>query len=135
VIVVPADVLAAIERHAREVDERRPRFESLGVLVLDGSERVIRYTKLGNPARRPNQAFVASPRQLTRRGRPFMLVHAHPGPAMPSERDLRSARRFGWNPFGIYSLTEGRLHLWRIDGEGYAEVEFVSDGRAAPEGR
>ena len=126
-MIVPTEVLAAVAEHARAIDAERPGHESLGVLVYDG-DRVERYTKLMNGARRPNRVRLAHASQLTRRGAQgrLLVLHSHPvSPATPSEDDLRWAAWNEWNVLAIFSVPHDELRVWRLDGDNVIEMPLV----------
>jgi proteasome lid subunit RPN8/RPN11 len=129
-LVVADGVVAAVRRHADEVHRDRPGHEAFGALVVADDGRVVRYTRLSNPSRKPGHVSIRAPWQLERRrdGHRLIGCHSHPPGTRttPSPRDIETAHRFGWSTFAIWSRSDG-LRFWRPDdGDGgVAEVEFA----------
>ena len=123
-MIVPAEVLAAVAEHAREVDATRTGHESVGCLVVDdAADRVLRYVKLHNSSRRPNEFQVAGPgSRLSRRFHRTIVTHSHPAsPARPSPDDEAGARG---DMAGIYSLMTGELTLWQTTRPEWTPIPF-----------
>ena len=117
---IPAHVLDEVRRHAVETHEEWPGFESVGVLVVDDDDNVLRYTRLANPSRRAGHAGFDS-RRLDRRSLRTVPIHSHPlTRAEPSAGDISD---FRWPIAGIFSLVDERLTLWRT-GERWTPLPF-----------
>jgi hypothetical protein len=127
-LVVAAAALEAVREHAREVERDRPGHEAFGAFSVDDDGRVLRYTRLSNPARTPGHVMISTPRQLERRrdGHRLLPTHSHPPGTRtaPSPRDIETAHRFGWKIFAIWS--QDGLRFWQPTdgGDGVAEVAF-----------
>jgi hypothetical protein len=126
-LVVAASVLDSVRRHADDVHRDRPGHEAYGALVVGDDGRVVRYTRLSNPSRKPGHVSIRAPWQLERRpdGHRLIPCHSHPPGTRttPSPRDIETAHRLGWSAFAIWS-SHG-LRFWRPDdGDGVVEVAF-----------
>jgi hypothetical protein len=128
-LVIPASVLAAVRRHAVEVDSRQRGCESVGrIVVVDG--RATRYVRLRNlraDAGVPGKmALGSSWRRVP--GEANVIVHSHPRSGLgPSAGDLRWAAEYDYRRlFGTYSVPLGRLGIWRLDDANVPrEIEFA----------
>ena len=124
-MVIPAEVRAALEEHARA---EKPN-EACGLVVLrDG--RAERYLPAENAAASPYRFEIRTDPDnwfLEDEGYQLAVFHSHvSSPPRPSRTDLENIGLWEGRPYLILSLSTGELAAWRIAGGEPAAVELES---------
>ena len=112
-MVIPADVRAALEEHARAEEPN----EACGLVVLrDG--RAERYVPGRNAASSPYRfELEVDPETwfLEDDGYELAVFHSHlSSPPRPSRTDVENVGLWAGRPYLIYTLRTGELAAWRI---------------------
>ena len=115
-VVIPAEVRAAIVAHAQE---EAPN-ESCGLLLLDG-DRAVEYVRGENKAPSPYRfELYLDPAVWADLGDASSqqgVVHSHlSSPPRPSRTDVENIGLWEGQPYLIYSLREDTLAGWTIAG-------------------
>ena len=123
-MVIPAEVRAALEEHARAEEPN----EACGLVVLrDG--RAERYLPAENAAASPYRFELEfeDPEiwYAEDEGYELAVFHSHVGaPARPSRTDVENIGLWEGRPYLILSLAAGELAAWRISAEGVRALEL-----------
>jgi [CysO sulfur-carrier protein]-S-L-cysteine hydrolase len=122
-VVIPADVRAALEEHARAEDPN----EACGLVVLrDG--RAERYIAARNGAESPYRFELETEPEnwfLEDEGYQLAVFHSHvSSPPRPSRTDIENIGLWEGRPYLILSLSTGELAAWRIAGGEPTAVEL-----------
>ena len=122
--MIPADVRAALEEHARAEDPN----EACGLVVLrDG--RAERYVPGRNAASSPYRFELEVDPEvwfLEDDGYELAVFHSHPETApVPSRTDRELAGLWAGRPFLIYGLKERALRAWRVTRDDAEEIELA----------
>ena len=120
-MVIPPEVRAAVEEHARAEDPN----ESCGLLLLrDG--RAERYVPGRNAASSPYRFELEVDPDiwfLEDEGYELAVVHSHlSSPPRPSRTDVENVGLWENRPYVILSLRTGELAAWRIADGRIAEL-------------
>ena len=112
-MVIPSDVRAELEQHARD---EAPN-EACGLIVLrDG--RAERYVRGRNAANSPFRfELVVDPETwfLEDEGYELAVFHSHlSSPPRPSRTDVENVGLWAGRPYLIYTVRTGALAGWRI---------------------
>ena len=122
-MVIPAEVRAALEEHARAEDPN----EACGLVVLrDG--RAERYVPGRNAASSPYRFELEVDPEvwfLEDDGYQLAVFHSHPETEpKPSRTDLANIGLWRGRPYLIYSLARDELRAYTIDGDGSTALEL-----------
>ncbi|HEY2938792.1 MAG TPA: Mov34/MPN/PAD-1 family protein [Gaiellaceae bacterium] len=122
-MVIPAEVRAALEEHAREEEPN----EACGLVVLrDG--RADRYIPAKNGAASPYRFELETEPEnwfLEDEGYELAVFHSHvSSPPRPSRTDVENIGLWEGRPYLILSLSTGELAAWRIAGGELARIEL-----------
>jgi [CysO sulfur-carrier protein]-S-L-cysteine hydrolase len=122
-VVIPAEVRAALEEHARA---EKPN-EACGLVVLrDG--RAERYLPAENAAASPYRFEIRTDPEnwfLEDEGYQLAVFHSHvSSPPRPSRTDVENIGLWEGRPYLILSLSTGELAAWRIAGGEPTAVEL-----------
>jgi [CysO sulfur-carrier protein]-S-L-cysteine hydrolase len=113
-VVVPADVLAELEEHARA---EQPN-EACGLVVLEEGVAK-RYVRGRNTAASPYRFKLdVDPETwfLEDEGYELAVFHSHlSSPPRPSRTDVELIGLWAGRPYLIYTLRTGELAAWRIE--------------------
>ena len=114
-MVIPADVRAALEEHARA---EQPN-EACGLVVLRNGEAE-RYLPARNAAASPYRFELDTEPEnwfLEDEGYELAVFHSHiSSPPRPSRTDVENIGLWEGRPYLILSLGTGELAAWRIAG-------------------
>jgi proteasome lid subunit RPN8/RPN11 len=124
-VVIPADVRAALEEHARAEDPN----EACGLVVLrDG--RAERYVPGRNAASSPYRFELEVDPEvwfLEDDGYELAVFHSHPAsPARPSRTDVENIGLWEGKPYLILSGRTGDLAAFSIEDGRIAELELAT---------
>jgi proteasome lid subunit RPN8/RPN11 len=124
-VVIPAEVRAALEEHARAEDPN----EACGLLVLrDG--RAERYVPGRNAASSPYRFELEIDPEvwfLEDDGFELAVFHSHPAsPARPSRTDVENIGLWAGKPYLILSGRTGDLAAFTIEDGRIAELELAT---------
>jgi [CysO sulfur-carrier protein]-S-L-cysteine hydrolase len=124
-VVIPAEVRAALEEHARAEDPN----EACGLVVLrDG--RAERYVPGRNAASSPYRFELEVDPQvwfLEDDGYELAVFHSHPAsPARPSRTDVENIGLWEGKPYLILSGRTGDLAAFTIEDGRIAELELAT---------
>jgi proteasome lid subunit RPN8/RPN11 len=124
-VVIPADVRAALEEHARAEDPN----EACGLIVLrDG--RAERYVPGRNAASSPYRFELEVDPEvwfLEDDGYELAVFHSHPAsPARPSRTDVENIGLWAGKPYLILSGRTGDLAAFAIEDGRIAELELAT---------
>jgi proteasome lid subunit RPN8/RPN11 len=124
-VVIPADVRAALEEHARAEDPN----EACGLVVLrDG--RAERYVPGRNAASSPYRFELEVDPEvwfLEDDGYELAVFHSHPAsPARPSRTDVENIGLWEGKPYLILSGRTGDLAAFTIEDGRIAELELAT---------
>jgi proteasome lid subunit RPN8/RPN11 len=122
-VVIPADVRAALEAHARA---EQPN-EACGLVVLsDGTAE--RYLPARNAAASPYRFELETEPEhwfLEDEGYELAVFHSHlSSPPRPSRTDVENIGLWEGRPYLILSLGTGELAAWTIQGGEVSPVEL-----------
>jgi proteasome lid subunit RPN8/RPN11 len=122
-VVIPAEVRAALEEHARA---EQPN-EACGLVVLrDG--RAERYLPARNAAASPYRFELETEPEtwfLEDEGNELAVFHSHlSSPPRPSRTDVENIGLWEGRPYLILSLGTGELAAWTIKGGEVSPVEL-----------
>ncbi len=113
-MVIPAEVRAALEDHARA---EAPN-EACGLVLLRG-ERAERYVPGRNAAASPYRYELDIDPEvwfLEDEGYELAVFHSHlTAPARPSRTDVENIGLWEGRPYVILTLSTGELRAWQID--------------------
>jgi len=122
-VVIPAEVLAALEEHARAEDPN----EACGLVVLRNG-RAERYIPAENAAASPYRFELETEPEnwfLEDEGYELAVFHSHvSSPPRPSRTDVENIGLWEGRPYLILSLSTGELAAWRIAGGEPSAVEL-----------
>jgi len=122
-VVIPAEVRAALEQHARA---EQPN-EACGLVVLRNGEAE-RYLPARNAAASPYRFELdAEPENwfLEDEGYELAVFHSHiSSPPRPSRTDVENIGLWEGRPYLILSLGTGELAAWKIQDGGVSPVEL-----------
>jgi proteasome lid subunit RPN8/RPN11 len=124
-VVIPAEVRAALEEHARAEDPN----EACGLVVLrDG--RAERYVPGRNTANSPYRFELEVDPEvwfLEDDGYELAVFHSHPAsPARPSRTDVENIGLWAGKPYLILSGRTGDLAAFTIEDGRIAELELAT---------
>ena len=124
-MVIPAEIRAALEEHARAEEPN----EACGLIVLrDGVAE--RYLPARNAATSPYRFELETEPEnwfLEDDGYELAVFHSHPTPsARPSRTDVQNVGLWSGRPYLILSLETDELAAWRIDGGEPESIEIRS---------
>jgi proteasome lid subunit RPN8/RPN11 len=122
-VVIPADVRAALEEHARA---EAPN-EACGLVVLKGGAAE-RYVPGRNAAASPYRFELDTELEnwfLEDEGYELAVFHSHvSSPPRPSRTDVENIGLWEGRPYLILSLRTGELAAWTIQGGEVSPVEL-----------
>jgi len=122
-VVIPADVRAALEQHARA---EQPN-EACGLVVLRNGEAE-RYLPARNAAASPYRFELDTEPEnwfLEDEGYELAVFHSHiSSPPRPSRTDVENIGLWEGRPYLILSLGTGELAAWKIQDGGVSPVEL-----------
>ena len=122
-MVIPADVRAALEQHARA---EQPN-EACGLVVLRNGEAE-RYLPARNAAASPYRFELDTEPEnwfLEDEGYELAVFHSHiSSPPRPSRTDVENIGLWEGRPYLILSLGTGELAAWKIQDGGVSPVEL-----------
>jgi proteasome lid subunit RPN8/RPN11 len=122
-VVIPADVRAALEEHARA---EAPN-EACGLVVLKGGAAE-RYVPGRNAAASPYRFELDTELEnwfLEDEGYELAVFHSHvSSPPRPSRTDVENIGLWEGRPYLILSLRTGELAAWTIQGGEVSAVEL-----------
>ena len=123
-MVMPADVRAALEEHARA---EAPN-EACGLVVLKG-DTAERYVPGRNAAASPYRFELDTEPEnwfLEDEGYELAVFHSHvSSPPRPSRTDVENIGLWEGRPYLILSLRTGELAAWKIQGVDSHSVEEI----------
>jgi [CysO sulfur-carrier protein]-S-L-cysteine hydrolase len=124
-VVIPADVRAELEQHARDEAQN----EACGLIVLrDG--RAERYVRGRNAANSPYRfELEVNPETwfLEDEGYELAVFHSHPSsPARPSRTDVENIGLWEGKPYLILSAGTGDLAAFTIEGGRVSSVPLAT---------
>jgi len=123
-VVMPADVRAALEEHARA---EAPN-EACGLVVLKG-DTAERYVPGRNAAASPYRFELDTEPEnwfLEDEGYELAVFHSHvSSPPRPSRTDVENIGLWEGRPYLILSLRTGELAAWKIQGVDSHSVEEI----------
>lgn len=121
-VVVPAEVRAAIAQHARDESPN----ESCGLLVLEG-ERAVEYVRGTNTAASPYRfELFIDPVVWSELEGEQAVVHSHlSSPPRPSRTDVENIGLWDGKPYLIYSVREDDLAAWVITAGEIESLDLV----------
>jgi [CysO sulfur-carrier protein]-S-L-cysteine hydrolase len=123
-VVMPADVRAALEEHARA---EAPN-EACGLVVLKG-DTAERYVPGRNAAASPYRFELDTEPEnwfLEDEGYELAVFHSHvSSPPRPSRTDVENIGLWEGRPYLILSLRPGELAAWKIQGVDSHSVEEI----------
>jgi proteasome lid subunit RPN8/RPN11 len=122
-VVIPAEVRAALEQHARA---EQPN-EACGLVVLRNGEAE-RYLPARNAAASPYRFELDTEPEnwfLEDEGYELAVFHSHiSSPPRPSRTDVENIGLWEGRPYLILSLGTGELAAWKIQDGGVSPVEL-----------
>ena len=122
-MVIPAEVRAALEQHARD---EQPN-EACGLVVLRNGEAE-RYLPARNAAASPYRFELDTEPEnwfLEDDGYELAVFHSHiSSPPRPSRTDVENIGLWEGRPYLILSLGTGELAAWKIQDGGVSPVEL-----------
>ena len=122
-MVIPAEVRAALEQHARA---EQPN-EACGLVVLRNGEAE-RYLPARNAAASPYRFELDTQPEnwfLEDEGYELAVFHSHiSSPPRPSRTDVENIGLWEGRPYLILSLGTGELAAWKIQDGGVSPVEL-----------
>jgi len=122
-VVIPAEVRAAFEQHARA---EQPN-EACGLVVLRNGEAE-RYLPARNAAASPYRFELDTEPEnwfLEDEGYELAVFHSHiSSPPRPSRTDVENIGLWEGRPYLILSLGTGELAAWKIQDGGVSPVEL-----------
>ena len=122
-MVIPAEVRAALEQHARN---EQPN-EACGLVVLRNGEAE-RYLPARNAAASPYRFELDTEPEnwfLEDEGYELAVFHSHiSSPPRPSRTDVENIGLWEGRPYLILSLGTGELAAWKIQDGGVSPVEL-----------